>query len=144
MYCNICIYSKKRNGAIIPSRSQLKWTSKDSINATAQPTIVDSKPRTPTIPLASNRPHAKQPSSRSRFTWRRSSSGRSLMPILCYHSHLWVGTTPRRHSSSNLSSHIVNRRYKMVSDIIPLSCMVISDYLWQIKSPGVHKKFIHR
>ena len=139
------LYSKKRNGVIIPSRSQLKWTSEDNVNTTAQPPIVNSKPQAPIVPLTSHRPRAKQPPSRSRFTWRRSSSGRPLMSILCCHSHQWVGSTPRRHSASNLPSYIVNKRYKMVSDVILLSCMVTSDKLCQIKSsPGVHKKFTHR
>ena len=83
-YCIVMfvLYSEKRNGVIIPSRSQLKWTSKD--NVTTQPAIVNSKPQTPIVPQASHRSRTKQPPSRSRFTWRRSSLGRPLIPILYY------------------------------------------------------------
>ena len=75
--CNMFLYSKRKKQSIIPSRSQLKWTSNDNINTNKLPAVTNSKPRIPYSPLASNRPSLKQlPSTtRSRFTWRRSSSG---------------------------------------------------------------------
>ena len=74
---NIFLYSKRKKQSIIPSRSQLKWTSNDNIITTQLPAVTNSKPRIPYSPLTSNRPSLKQLSSttRSRFTWRRSSSG---------------------------------------------------------------------
>ena len=117
LHCNTCIYSKKRQNGVVPSRSQLRWTSKDNVNSIRKGPIT--KSQVPILPraLRGGRPHTKQPASRSKFTWRRTSSGKAIhdnsMPLLMQ----LVGTTPRRRSSSSssLSSHITNRKFKMVS-----------------------------